>query len=102
MKRLGVSSPVCGDVFALPPGDYDTILMLNRGLGMCRRLERFERMLHHLESLLSREGQVVADSMDIRESPHPLSYRGDLRLRLRYRQSVGDWFDWLYIDSQTL
>jgi SAM-dependent methyltransferase len=102
MRRLGVPSPLCADVFRLPPNDYDTILMLNRGLGMCQRLDRFEQMLHQLATLLAPGGCVLADSTEMAVARRSGSYPGDIRLRIRYMGQVSGWFEWLYVDAITM
>ena len=57
-------------------------------------------------------GQLLCDSSDISyvfededgiiEYPEDMNYYGELNYRMQYKDSIGESFDWLYIDADTL
>ena len=70
--------------------------------------------LQRCRDLLTPEGLVIADSLDVRTTskPHHLDYqksleregryRGEMRCRLRYRNRRGAEFGWVHVDGDTL
>ena len=93
-------------------GTFDTILMMGNNFGLFANPRRARWMLRRLKNLTSRDARIVAESLDIygTDKPEHLGYHdrnrqrgrmaGEIRLRVRYRQLIGDWFDYLMV-SQT-
>ena len=87
---------------------YDTLLLLMNGLGLAGTLQQLPDFLTHCMSLLNEGGQIIADSSDLSylyedgEITPPATYKGDIKYRYEYKENMGPWFDWLYVDQDTL
>lgn len=93
-------------------GAYDTILMLMNGSGIIGKLENLPTFFRRMKQLLRPGGCVYMDSSDLKylfeEEDGSFvidlagDYYGEVDFRMQYKNVVGDSFDWLYIDFQTL
>ena len=111
MKERGVRKVLEQDFFTLG-GQYDTILMLMNGIGIVGTLERLTEFFRHLDKILAPGGQVLCDSSDICyvfetedgivELPDDMTYYGEHSFQMRYKDTIGEPFPWLYIDADTL
>ncbi len=111
MKERGIRKVLEQDFFTLE-GQYDTILMLMNGIGIVGTLERLPEFFQHLDMILAPGGQVLCDSTDISyvfededgiiELPDDTGYYGEISFRMQYKDTIGEPFDWLYIDADTL
>ena len=111
MKDRGVKKFMEQDFFTLK-GQFDTILMLMNSIGIVGILERLPKFFRQLDKLLAPGGQVLCDSSDISyvfedengmiDIPNEMDYYGELSFRMQYKDTVGEPFDWLYIDADTL
>ena len=91
---------------------YDTILMLMNGIGIVGTLERMPEFFKQLDTILASGGQVLCDSSDISyvfetedgiiELPDDMGYYGEHSFRMQYKDTIGEPFNWLYIDADTL
>ena len=99
------------DFFTLE-GQYDTILMLMNGIGIVGTLERMPEFFRQLDKILAPGGQVLCDSSDISyvfeneegmiDIPNEMDYYGEHSFQMQYKDTIGEHFDWLYIDADTL
>ncbi len=111
MKDRGVKKVLEQGFFTLQ-GQYDTILMLMNGIGIVGTLGRLPMFFRHLDKILAPGGQLLCDSSDISyvfedeegmiELPQEMAYYGEHSFRMQYKNIIGDPFDWLYIDADTL
>lgn len=111
MKERGVKKVIEQNFFTLE-GQYDTILMLMNGIGIVGTLERMQEFFKQLDKILAPEGQVLCDSSDISyvfedeegmiDIPNEMDYYGEHSFRMQYKDTIGEPFDWLYIDADTL
>ena len=111
MKERGVRSVIQEDVFE-HKGKYDTILMLMNGIGIVGTLDKMKDFFALLNRIMLPGGQLLCDSSDIAyvfedeegvlEMPLTERYYGELQYRMQYKEVVGEPFDWLYIDAETL
>ena len=111
MKERGVKKVIEQDFFTLK-GQYDTVLMLMNGIGIVGTLERLPMFFKQLDKILAPGGQVLCDSSDISyvfetedgniELPDDMSYYGEQSFRMQYKDTIGEPFNWLYIDADTL
>ena len=95
-----------------PNSKYDTILMLMNGIGIAGTLGQLKATLLHAKTLLKPGGQLICDSSDIRylyeDDDGALwmnlnaEYYGNFRFQMHYKKTSGPWFDWLYIDYDSL
>lgn len=91
---------------------FDTILMLMNGSGIIGRLEHMDRFFRRMKRLLRPGGCILMDSSDLRylfeeEDGSFLvdiagDYYGEIDFKMQYKDIVGETFDWLYVDFQTL
>ncbi len=107
LKDRGIKKVVRGDFFSLPRSNYGTILMMMNGLGLSGNLSNLIPTLNHMKTLLRPGGFVLADSSDIsylyEDTPKPINkYYGELSFQFEYNGQKGEWFDWLYMDLDTL
>ena len=95
-----------------PDRKFDTILMLMNGIGIAGTLGQLKATLLHAKSLLKPGGQLLCDSSDIRylyeDDDGALwmnlnsEYYGNFRFQMHYKKTSGPWFDWLYVDYDSL
>lgn len=91
---------------------YDTILMLMNGSGIIGKLENLPAFFKRMKQLLQPGGCIFMDSSDLRylfeEEDGSFvidlagDYYGEVDFQMQYRDILGESFDWLYIDFQTL
>lgn len=86
---------------------FDTILCLMNGVGFVGKLNRFKDFLAHAEKLLKPGGQIILDSSDVAylyaDGEKPVDrYYGEVQFQYEYEGKKGEWFDWVYIDSDSL
>jgi SAM-dependent methyltransferase len=91
---------------------FDTILMLMNGIGVAGKLSELEAFLKHAKTLLNPGGRILCDSSDIKYLYEDedgsmwidlnTDYYGNFRFQMKYKKEKGPWFDWLYVDFDTL
>ncbi|MGP1625528.1 MAG: class I SAM-dependent methyltransferase [Prevotella koreensis] len=111
MKKRGVKKVLEQDFFTLD-GQYDTILLLMNGIGIVGTLERLPEFFRRLDKILAPRGQVLCDSSDISyvfedkngmiDIPTEMEYYGEHSFQMQYKDTIGESFEWLYIDADTL
>lgn len=82
------------------------------GIGIVGTTDALGRFFTHLDKILAPDGQLLCDSSDISyvfqtdngtmDFPDTGRYYGELTYKMRYRDIVGESFNWLYIDADTL
>jgi hypothetical protein len=65
MRRRGVKKVINSDVFQYELEQFDTIIMMMNGIGLCGDMEGLKRFLEYLKKLLVSGGQIIFDSSDI-------------------------------------
>lgn len=106
MKKRGVKKALVQDIFSYS-GCYDTLLLLMNGIGLTGTLTNFSAFLDKAKSLIHPGGQLIFDSSNIdylySDLPRPKNkYFGEVSYRYEYQKQKGDWFNWVYIDQETL
>ncbi|GAA4274332.1 class I SAM-dependent methyltransferase [Aquimarina gracilis] len=111
-KKRGVRQAYVENVYHLQDVKFDTLLLLMNGSGIIGKLNNIDRFLSHIKTLLHPNGQVLIDSSDISYLftdedggfwiDASAGYYGEMQYRLQYKNKQSDWFDWLYIDFNTL
>jgi SAM-dependent methyltransferase len=91
---------------------FDTILMLMNGTGIIGTLENMPVFFKRMKQLLAYGGSILIDSSDLRylyeEEDGSLmidladDYYGLLDYQMEYNGILGEPFDWLYVDFDTL
>jgi len=92
-------------------GVFDTVLMMGNNFGLFANPRRASWMLRRLKRLTSDGARIVAETLDVyaTDKPEHLAYHarnrqrgrlpGELRLRVRYRDRIGGWFDYLMVSQ---
>ena len=111
-QKRGLQQAKVQDIFTLKDKTYDTLLFLMNGSGIIGRLDQIDRFFVHLKTILTPNGQVLIDSSDISYLftdedggfwvDPTAAYYGEMRYKMTYKALTTDWFDWLYIDYNTL
>lgn len=107
IEQRGVRKVINEDIFLYGKERFDTILLLMNGIGLCGDVDGLKKLLLHLKTILNPGGQILFDSSDISYlyedgTPKPSSYYGEVKFQYTYKTNNGEWFDWLYIDQNTL
>ena len=111
MEECGVQDILEVDFFELRGNKYDTILLLMNGLGIAGHLERLDEFLMHCKSLLTKDGQILLESVDIlymyqdEEGGFNIDlnagYYGNMNYTIQFGESQEN-FDWLYVSFDLL
>lgn len=111
-KKRGIINANVQDIFDLKKAKYDTLLFLMNGSGIIGKLGSIDRFFLHIKKLLKPDGQILIDSSDISYLfaeddgsfwvDASAAYYGEMQYKLQYKNLESDWFDWLYIDYNTL
>ncbi len=92
-------------------GDFDTILLLMNGTGICGTFENTVPFFKKLKSLLNENGQILIDSSDllymydddeIAQKHKDSEYYGQLTFEVSYKNEREQPFEWLYLDLEML
>ncbi|MFT7462008.1 MAG: SAM-dependent methyltransferase [Pseudohongiellaceae bacterium] len=75
---------------------FDSMLMLMHGAGLAGDLDGFVALLAHVREVLVPFGALIIDSCD------PGCGAAVAELHIAYQGEVGEPFDWLYLDAETL
>jgi SAM-dependent methyltransferase len=114
MRGRGVEHVTRQDVMEIQSGDYDTLLLLGRGIGFVGDLSGLDRFLRHARNLVADGGQLLLDSCDVTKDQRTFHaayqkanleagrYPGQVRFRFRYGDLVGEYLTWLHVDYGTL
>jgi cyclopropane fatty-acyl-phospholipid synthase-like methyltransferase len=111
MKSVGINA-FQSSFLNFKEGKFDTILMLMNGIGVAGKLSNLKRTLEHAKKLLNKGGSMYCDSSDVKylyeeeDGSYWLDlvseYYGNFRFQMSYKQAKSAWFDWLYVDYDTL
>ena len=112
MKERGVNASAVNFYDEGFNESFDTILMLMNGTGIIGNLDNIPSFFSCLRRLLNPGGCVLIDSSDLRylfeEEDGSLmidladDYYGQLDYQMEYKDILGEPFDWLYLDFETL
>ncbi|MCT1530257.1 MULTISPECIES: bifunctional 2-polyprenyl-6-hydroxyphenol methylase/3-demethylubiquinol 3-O-methyltransferase UbiG [Sphingobacterium] len=108
MEKRGVKNVIHADFFKFKEKKYDTLLFLMNGIGISGTIEGFRELLIHSKELLTERGQLLFDSSNISylydeyRIQRPDHYFGEINFQYEYKGNMGQPFQWLYIDQQTL
>lgn len=112
-KRRGLKAARVMSITQLrfPPGSFDTILLLGNNFGLLGNPVRGRWLLRRLRALTTREGRIIAESLEPRKTKNPfhLAYHkwneqrgrlpGQVRIRVRYQGYMSTWLDYLFVSS---
>jgi 2-polyprenyl-3-methyl-5-hydroxy-6-metoxy-1,4-benzoquinol methylase len=114
MIDKGIKDARCADVMQFEGRPYDTLLMLGHGIGMTENIQGFNLFLDHAVNLIGTKGQILINSVDVRQTDDPVHlkyhqankrkgrYIGEILLQFEYKGERGPFFGWLHLDPHTL
>jgi SAM-dependent methyltransferase len=107
MQQRGLQQVVQQDVFTYQGRQFNTLLLLMNGIGLCGTLDQLRVFLRRAAGLLLPGGQLIFDSSDVayvynNHFPNLEEYYGEIAYRYGYKGKKTGWFKWLYIDRFTL
>lgn len=111
MRQRGVKNASHTDLYSVCEGGYQTLLLLMNGLGLCGTLAGLRGMLAHAATLLTPDGQIIADSTDLTALYEEVEeefrqadggYFGETEFVMRYGEVTSEPFPWLYVDFDSL
>lgn len=96
-------------------GKFDTILMMGNNFGLFGGPKRAKSLLRRFHEMTSPDARIIAESVDIYKRPidpvhrryHQRNRRsgrmaGQVRIRVRYRNFVSPWFDYLLVSKNEM
>ena len=95
-------------------GHFDAIAMLGNNFGLCANYRRAKWLLKRFHRITSDTGRIIAETLDPYDTVDPahLAYHqrnrrrgrmgGQVRIRVRFRDYVDQWFDYLFVSRPEL
>ena len=95
-------------------GRFDTIVMFGNNFGLFGRPAKAKRLLRRFVGLTTEQGRIVATGRHVYATGDPahLAYHrrnrergrfaGELRMRVRFRDLAGPWFDYLIVSKEEM
>jgi SAM-dependent methyltransferase len=112
MKERGIDARLINFYDESFTEKFDTLLMLMNGTGIIGNLDNIHIFFARIKQLLKPGGCLLIDSSDLRylfeEEDGSImidladDYYGQVDYQMQYKDSVGESFDWLYLDFNTL
>ena len=107
LHSRGIAKVINQDFFAAEITiQYDTILMMMNGIGICGTIGILPKLFKQFNKLLKPGGQVLLDSSDVsylfKNGLPENHYYGEIAYQYEYQSVKGSWFKWLYVDMETL
>lgn len=96
------------------PGSFDTVLMMGNNFGLLGNRRKAKSLLKKLARITAPGGKIIAGSLDPYKTTNPdhLLYHkrnrklgrmaGQIRFRIRYKNVIGGWFDYLFVSQQEM
>jgi SAM-dependent methyltransferase len=114
LQERGVRDARVGTWMDLEAEPFDTVLMMMNGIGLTETLAGLRRFFSEARRLVRPDGQVLADSTDVRAHLDVEAgrtgaleradgrYVGELHFQVEYEGRKGEPFPQLYVDAATL
>ena len=95
-------------------GQFDTILMMGSNFGLFGNVNRARWLLRKMYNMTSTDARIIAESADIYDTKRKthLDYHkwnrkrgklsGQLKIRIRYAQYIGAWFEYLKVSRDEM
>jgi SAM-dependent methyltransferase len=95
-------------------GTFNTIVMMGNNFGLFANFRRARWLLRRWHRMTSPEARIITQTLDPyqTENPDHLAYHawnrqrgrmsGQTRIRVRYKRSVGPWFDYLFVSREEM
>jgi len=95
-------------------GSFNTVIMFGNNFGLFGSLKKAKTLLRELHRITTPSALIIAETTDPYKTDDPahLSYQklnkkrgrlpGQLRIRIRFRNYVGEWFDYLMVAKEEM
>lgn len=95
-------------------GMFDTIVMYGNNFGLMGSYRRAKWLLRRFFKMTGEQGRIIAQSVDPYKTDAPWHKRyharnrkrgrmgGQIRIRIRHRDCIGNWFDYLLVSQKEL
>jgi SAM-dependent methyltransferase len=95
-------------------GVFDTVVMLGNNFGLFGNRRRARWLLRRWLRMTTLEGRIIAETLDPYQTndpehlaQHALNRQrgrmgGQVRIRVRFRKSIGPWFDYLFVSREEM
>lgn len=95
-------------------GTFDTIVMMGNNFGLFANFRRARWLLRRWHSMTSPAARIIPQTLDPYQTDNPdhLAYHawnrergrmgGQTRIRVRYKRSIGQWFDYLFVSREEM
>lgn len=102
------------DADKFKPASFDTIIMMGNNFGLFGSLENARTMLEKFARITAPDARIIAVTFDPykTDNPHHRSYLranrrrgrlgGQIRMRVRYGKTIGEWFDYLFVAPEEM
>jgi SAM-dependent methyltransferase len=102
------------EIDGFKPNSFDTVIMLGNNFGLFGSFRKAKLLLNKLYNVTSSHAIIIAESNDPYKTDNPfhLEYQksnrrrgrmaGQLRIRIRYRKYLGNWFDYLIVSKEEM
>ncbi len=112
LKRATIRS--IEEIDKFKPNSFDTIIMFGNNFGLFGNFRKAKKLLRKLYKITTPNALIIAESNDPYKTDDPihLSYHkfnkrrgrmgGQLKIRIRFRNYVGDWFDYLLVSKKEM
>lgn len=102
------------DVGMFEADSFDTILMLGNNFGLLGEPENARSILKEFSRITTPRALIIAGTRDPYDTDDPvhIGYHefnrrrgrmaGQIRIRVRYRKTVGEWFDYLFVSREEM
>jgi len=93
---------------------FDTVIMFGNNFSLFGNFKKAKHLLKVFHKITSPHGLIIAESNDPHKTKDPvhLAYHkanlkkgrmsGQIRLRLRFKKDIGDWFDYLIVSKKEM
>jgi SAM-dependent methyltransferase len=115
-RRRGLINTTLLSIDQISPatGKFDTLVLLENNFGLLESRNKAKRILEQFYLITHEQGRIIAETSDPYNSRDPdiLEYQkqnraknrmsGQIRMRLRYRRLISDWFDYLRVSKSEM
>ena len=95
-------------------GRFDAVIMFGNNFGLFGTPERARWLLRRWKAMTTPQAQIIAETRDPAQTSNAdhLAYHernrqrgrlpGQVRIRVRFRRAVGNWFDYLFVSPKEM
>jgi len=115
-RKLGLKKAINKSLTEMVNGKikFDTLLMLGHNFGLFESKTKAKRIFQKLYKIMPDKSRIIAETMDPYKTDNPahMAYQrnnvrmgrmaGQIRIRVRFRNITGPWFDYIFVSLKEL